>query len=617
MKDYQIRYIENLNRILELADVSRESLSDTEAFFSSRYEKRRTISSLITENTALLRQELFPALDDVITLPPEEILSLREFASALRSGGRELDIVLTYTIHNALLVYARHQKKRDLLIEELYWTGMSLYSLHSLIRPVAPNRYTWRMQNLFGEAASYIKEYDSIEDPGTRGYIHRSMANMALSYMTGTREMGERKMRIIRNSLRILTDPVYHRKTPSLPWDTYIYKSHQERTTSLAFLRSSADSQMIREVMESAEYVWQKQLEISRATGAAPSTRWHVVYELAHYHCGILTLEQLLTRMERLFLERRTDDYSMEGIYCNIYLPAVYAEYLSYNEQYKQSKKEVLGYMYRMMLAYVRTVPASCMGISMIRNIMMTFINFIEYPDGLKQRDLLLRLVVCRNPETFVYFHMTACLSKLLLTETLRVRPELLLGVLDLDTEEALLAQENRLAEFAYEAGMFHDIGQLNFTQMTTQTGRSWMSEEKELYKYHPQIGESILRRCESTRLCADAAAGHHRYYDGKGGYPETYDRNSRPNQPVTDIVALCSYFCRLLDNTLDYKKPHLSLEEALAQLRSESGARLHPGFVRIFCDMEPTLRHYLETARLTAYRLAVSYLYDETPSPI
>lgn len=611
MKDYQLSYIENLKQVILLSDTVSDLGLNAEQFLNIRQEKRSRIRILVKENTALLRTSLFPLLDDITTASEEDIADLEEFANALMSDNQ--DMMLAYTIHNTLIVYAKHYKLRDMLIRELYNTGMTLFYLNSLIEVTDPYYYRWRMRMLFGEAAAYIKVYDEIENPETRGYIHRSMGNLALGYSTGSVENGEKKMQVLRRSLQILTDPVYQQKTPSLPWETYIYKSHQERTTGLSFLRTGmAGAQVTREVMESAEYVWEKQQEISRRTGRPVSTRWRMTYNAAQYHCGVLTLKQLLTIIEELYMQRDVTDFTDEGNYTNLFLPTIYAEYLSKDSHYKAAKKEVLGHMYRMMLRYARSVPPEKMTFSYVRNLMNTFLNFIEYPDGIQQRDFLLKLVVCRNPETFVYLQMTASVSQMILNRVVDRKPELLCGILGCGNTDEVLASRKKLAQLAYDSGMFHNIGQLNFIRMTTMAGRNWLKEEQELFHYHVTIGAEILKRCESTRLFADAAQGHHFYYNTLGGYPGDYEPQDHENQVIVDIVSLAAYFNHLLDNTIDYTMPPLSLNEALQKIAEKSGTRFSPAITDLFLDMKDELENYLKDGRLKAYEMALHDLQSE-----
>lgn len=171
----------------------------------------------------------------------------------------------------------------------------------------------------------------------TRGYIHRSMGNLALSYNVFTE--GDKKMKAVRRSIQILQDPMYREKSPALPWDTYLYKSHQERSTAMGLLRrGDSNEQLVREVMESAEYVWQRQLENSQKRGGAPAMRWRVVYQESQYYCGLQPLSSLFTQLEKIYMDCGREDFSEEGMYGNIFLPAIYGNYLERYPEYKDKK---------------------------------------------------------------------------------------------------------------------------------------------------------------------------------------------------------------------------------------------------------------------------------------
>ena len=182
MREYQEKYIQNLKEIFVLNAAPEQIPLDVEAFVQERNQRRAQARALAQENTALLRQELFPQLDDVVSASDEDVAHLEDFAAHLVEGAAQLDMVLSYYLHNALLVYARRWEKRDMLIRELYQTAMALFYMEESATRVKQYPYRSKLAMLFGEAASFIKCYDAIEDQETRGYIHRSMANLALVY---------------------------------------------------------------------------------------------------------------------------------------------------------------------------------------------------------------------------------------------------------------------------------------------------------------------------------------------------------------------------------------------------------------------------------------------------
>lgn len=610
MKKYQQVYLDNLRQIQALGGIGETLPEDAGSFLAQRQQCARQRQQLVAENTALLREELFPVLDNIVSASKEEIAALEEFTDAMGAGVHQLDLVLGYKIHSALLTYARKWEKRDLLIRQLYQTGMSLFYMQEIVGRAGKNLYRWKMGLMFGEAASYLKRYDEIQDAQTRGYIHRAMGNLALCYSGLNLEDGQRKMAAIRRSLQILEDPVYQEKTPSLPWDLYLYKSHQERTTAMGLFRAGiSDPAVLREVMESAEYVQERQMESSRRRGTRPSLRWRVVYEAAQYHCGIGTLPDLLRWMEEAYLERDQADYTEEGTYANLFLPALYADYVAKNPGYPEKKQAVLKHMYRRVVEYIRRRPDNRMDERLIQDMISCLKTFIEYPDGVQQKDFLIELVICRDPDIYVPFRLAAELSGLLVRQAARRQPELLVGVRGCGTVEQVQARQEELCRFAYECGMLQDVGALAFYSLIRQRGRGWLEEEREMYQYHVYAGQALLDNCPSTRPYVPAALGHHRYYDGSGGFPPEYRRGEYPDQPITDLVSAAAFLVDRLRGTGWDQQEELTLPQALEQVRQASGTVLSLDACSLLLEMQETLERELPRMEAQAWREAFRLL--------
>ncbi len=612
MRQYQQRYVDNLATIANLSVVSAQLPENVTVFMEQRNENTKQINALIEENTDLLRRNLMPVIDDIISASEEEIQDLDDFADRLLQGSDQLDLFLNYIVRNALVTYARKWGKRDMLIKELYYTGLALFYMQDRLIGAGLHLYQWKMSLMFGEAAGYIKKYDEIEDAQTRGYIHRSMANLALSYPWKPEKEAVKKLDIIRYSMKILTDPVYRAKTPTLPWDTFVYKSHQERSSGTAYLKDAADGanpKIVGEILESTEYVWRMQLEADQKRGKAPSSRWILKYELTQYHCGIRSLSYLLTQIEKCYMERDPSDYSQSGIENNLYVPAIYAEYIALDERAKYKKKEILGYMYRMMVKYVKGMPGNQRDARMVRNLLMAVSRFIEYPGGISLKDFLLELVVCRNPDVYADSRMVAHISQKLMLQAVERAPHLLLGLLGCEDIGQVKERAPQLARFAYESGMLHDVGFISVSSLMVQTGRSWFEEEQKMYESHVYAGRNLLQECESTKPYVYTAFGHHRFYNEKGGYPEAYRRDENPNQVVTDMVSVAAFLVQEMDGSSYPFHKEAPGKELLASARLEAGSRLSPAVVGLLDGWEEELVEYLQNGKTEAYEEAFDLL--------
>lgn len=611
MRPYQEQYIDNVNQVMALSDTSGEIPEDIDAFMEKHAENTVHIRQIIRENTELLRRKFFPVLDNIASADQEEIEELEDFAAHLAQGSQSLDQYLHYMIHNALITYARHWGKRDMLIRELYHTALALFYLQDNLNMLGERIYGWKMGLLFGEAASYIKIYDEIEDPETRGYIHRSMGNLALSYNIFTE--GEKKLKVVRRSIQILQDPVYREKTPSLPWDTYLYKSHQERSTAMGLLRrGDADEQLIREVMESAEYVWERQLENSRKRNTPPAMRWTVLYQESQYYCGLHPLSHLFTQLEKIYMDCRRDDFSSEGMYGNIFIPAVYGNYLQSNPGYKDSKKDIMCYMNRNVVDYVHQVPNNQLSDLLLRYLLNFLQGFVEYPGEMQYKDIVIKLIACRNLDAYVFNRLTAQMTRMLMEKVIKEQPQLLIGMPSCGTIESINHSRDELLQFAYDAGMLHDIGALSLYRLMLMSARSWMDEESTMFQYHTVAGAEILKRCESTRPFAPVARGHHVYYNGKGGYPAEYRREDNPVQIVTDMVTIAAYASRMTEQMTHDTMPVYTLAEVMEHIDREAGGMFHPELAQIWLSMESELSKYLQDGRKEAYEEATGLLRGE-----
>lgn len=613
MKPYQEQYIENVKRVMALSDNSGDIPDDVEAFMAGQAEKASEIRQIIRENTELLREHFFPVVDDIVSADEEEIEQLEDFAAHLSEGVKRLDLYLHYMIHNALIAYARRWEKRDMLIRELYQTALALFYIRENLDAVGQRNYSWRMGMLFGEAASYIKIYDEIEDVETRGYIHRSMGNLALSYDIFTE--GEKKLRAVRRSIQILQDPIFREKTPSLPWDTYLYKSHQERSTAMGLLRRGEnDERLVREVMESAEYVWERQLENSQKRNIPPAMRWRTIYEESQFYCGLQPLPYLFTQLERIYMDRGCSDFSDEGMYGNIFMPAVYSNYIERYPEYRDSKREIVCHMNRNVVDYVHRVPNNQFNDQLLYYLLLYLQNFLEYPGEMQQKDILTKLIVCRNPDAYVFSRLTAQMTRMLMDRVIEECPQLLVGTPGCGSVEEARERRGELLQFAYDGGLLHDVGALGMYRLMLMSARSWMDEESAMYKCHVVTGVRILERCESTRSFAPIAGGHHVYYNGAGGYPSEYNRADNPVQIITDMVSLAAYASRMTEQTTHDTMPIYTLPEVMRQVKQGEGSLFHPELSRIWITMEPQLEQYLQSARKEAYEEAFGLLRGTVP---
>lgn len=576
MRQYQEDYIANTKKVTELMQHTGLWEFTPEETGRRLREGSGEIRRLREENSLILRESLFPLLDNILAAGEEELRELEEFADSLQR--ERMDAGIRYYVCNGLVTYARVNGRRELLIKELYLTGMALYEFLSKTDQSRTGNSLWKLSMLFGEAAGYLRYYDEIEDAQTRGYIHRAMGNIALGIFVDGERSAEKKFDAIRRSLKVLTDPAYQQKTPELPWELYIYKSHQERTTMLSYLRSgTATSRDVREVMESAQYVYERQVEEARRRSGKPGVRWLYAYHAANYHCGIHTLPELLHDLEKVYATVSHGDYSREGMYGNIFLPLIYSDYVMRDETMREKKKPVVLLMYRRQREYLKRVPKDENMNTLFYYIRSCLDIYLEYPGENSFREYITQVIGGWHPETHVHSRTVAGIARILLKDILREDPALLLGVRGTESLKELEEREEELLQFIYDAGLLHDIGKLKQLELYDIPNRGRLAEEEEMHCLHAGYGANILQRCVSTQDFAPIALGHHRWFDGLGGYPQEYRREEVRDAVLTDIVSVADFIDESCNPAADYQTEVLSFEEMLKRLTALSGSRFSP----------------------------------------
>ena len=474
---------------------------------------------MVEANTALIRDRLFPVLEAVSRASQQELDTLAEFAQALTRGNRP-DNGIALHIHESLLTVARSRHDRQMLLRELYECGMcTFYQLTTPSAYAVPEDWLRQMRLYFREAASYLRIYDQIPSTEARGYIHRAMGNLALTY--GRNDL-PKKLRAVNDSLRVLSDLRYHEKTPDLPWDRFLYATHQERTTMLYFLRSGTTTpEVVAQVMDSAQYVYSLQVQRAQQQGKPLEPKWRNVYNSALFFSGITDVETFLNTFIECYRNADENDFSANGLFANIdttaYLMDTIHDFADDKERYYPIADEML----RHSLHYIARLPKN---VQLHKTVERLLSGFNEFPGSMTLTELFCHLAPLTARD--LYLHSIVCgeFAKYLVQLAARENPALLQDLSGMDAED-----------MAYRAGVLHDIGLLQFPRVYLYPSRQPLQAEWELKEIHCNFGSHLASRAPSAQALADAIGGHH--------WPDCprslYCREADKAPILTDILRL------------------------------------------------------------------------------
>ncbi len=591
MKPYQEEYL-----ALQNAATAASAYLWTEGPAGFRARQRASAAAVREarqKGSALLREQLFPAIDAIHTASPEELADLEAFAAALTALRPAPDAALSYRIHMALVSYARHWDKRDMLIRELYQAGMDLYNLESFLGDSNARPYMGRMGLYFSQCAAYFEtDYDAIEDPETRGFIHRAMGNIALSIDAAKPAGAARKLAAVNRSLRILMDPDIRARTPSLPWELYVYKSHQERTTLLSFLRSGqADADAFAQVLESAQIIEQHQQKLFAERGESLPPRWQYAYLAARYHCGALTLPELLEGLYALSAACDGEDFSQQSLFCHVSAPAYYMGYAKELQVPRLRNRAAVrqDIMTRRMFRWIARIPYETADQMLSFSLLQFLSAYREQPACMDYARLVENILPVCQPARYVRARLVERIARQLYRWGLEDCPEEMTGLPAQGAEE----QVGR-------AGFLADAGMLFFSTVDGPSCRGMFAEEQELLQLHGHYGAAFLADRASTAPYAEVARGHHCRWDGKGGFPRGFSVKKSPARTAICLVAVADALAGA-DGDLDTRFfPAAPLEETVESILVQSGGRYAPFAAEL---LRPEKRREQLRAVLPAWR--------------
>lgn len=202
-----------------------------------------------------------------------------------------------------------------------------------------------------------------------------------------------------------------------------------------------------------------------------------------------------------------------------------------------------------------------------------------------KKEQLLFELFMARHPATYMHSVMVQNITGMILDVVLEQNPEYLIGLFGTRNMQEVLEHREDICRFGAHATLYHDIGKNRIIDIVVTEHRMINKREIAAIRRHPYLGVELLSADPSFYLYRDIALGHHRFFDGIGGYPTSFENLKSANKPMIDLITICD----CMDAATDYISRNFqktkSLEQVIKELQKDAGTRYHPGYVRILSE--------------------------------
>lgn len=222
-------------------------------------------------------------------------------------------------------------------------------------------------------------------------------------------------------------------------------------------------------------------------------------------------------------------------------------------------------------------------------NTLVTYPRVIKYLTPKERIRFLNSLTVATQVTTYAHSVHVSKIAEALTNEIVDKEPQLLVGMLGCHTQGAVKKHKKEFLNFIHDAAMYHDLGKNSIISVVNNDYRPLTDEEYHIIKQHPRLGLQYLDLAPSLAKYHDTTLGHHKWYNGKGGYPADFDNTKSPVRTLIDIVMLSDCMQAATEKVGRNYKADKTFDSVMNEFRRDAGTMYNPDLVR-FIDEQPKL---------------------------
>ena len=202
-------------------------------------------------------------------------------------------------------------------------------------------------------------------------------------------------------------------------------------------------------------------------------------------------------------------------------------------------------------------------------------------------------LIVTTDLPTYAHSMHVAEIATTIISAMVKEEPQLLVGYLGCQNARSVTKHKKLFVEYMRRAAEFHDLGKIIMVPVVNNDFRPLTDMERKIIQGHPRRGLRFLELDPRLAPFHDAILGHHKWYNGKGGYPADFDNTRSPYRLLIDILTQSDCLQAATERIgRNYKNPK-TFNTVINEFRHDAGTRYNPQVVE-FIDRHPELAHRL-----------------------
>lgn len=217
--------------------------------------------------------------------------------------------------------------------------------------------------------------------------------------------------------------------------------------------------------------------------------------------------------------------------------------------------------------------------------------RLIKYLNDKERIGFVMELNVATQVTTYAHSTHVARLAEAMMKAIIRHQRELLVGKLGITSKWQVRLHQRQLITFITQAALWHDVGKNSIVSVVNNDYRQLSDEERRIIRMHPRMGLKYLKISQKLKYYHDTTLGHHKWYNGKGGYPSDFDNTKSPYRFMIDIITLCDCMQAATERVGRNYKQEKSFEKVMGELREGAGTRYNPDLVKLIDDIPELYR--------------------------
>lgn len=353
---------------------------------------------------------------------------------------------------------------------------------------------------------------------------------------------------------------------------------------------------MKRRFSEIAIRAYQDDAELASDEERAINADIFLAYTHARYFKNELTrleaIEILLSyyreRKRAIVESRTTHEFEIDDeFYLNTRIPdALLFQWLNTDELPGELCKKYRHELIEEKMAYLATIPSNIYSPFISESFANWGFGSFRYLNTRREKeDYLFKLVVQRQIVTYMHSLMVLRLSDRIQEAVWRTHPEYFINVLGYNDIESILEHRDEITDFIHSSSVFHDIGKNHIAGIINIQHRKLFDCEFAIIKRHPEIGAQLLDQDADFAKYRDIILGHHKFYNGKGGYPASFDNTASSSRFISDLITVCDCIDAATDT---FGRNYASAKDFIAvreEIIRDAGTRYNPDIAEILKD--------------------------------